>query len=41
VLSHAAVITAYLGESEEVDSRPGDGEAQTADGTSTSTEITH
>jgi ABC-type branched-subunit amino acid transport system ATPase component/branched-subunit amino acid ABC-type transport system permease component len=41
VLSHAAVITAYLGESEEEDPGKGPGKAQPAEGTRTSTEITH
>jgi ABC-type branched-subunit amino acid transport system ATPase component/branched-subunit amino acid ABC-type transport system permease component len=41
VLSHAAVITAYLGESEEEDQGSGAEKAQPAEGARTSTEITH
>jgi ABC-type branched-subunit amino acid transport system ATPase component/branched-subunit amino acid ABC-type transport system permease component len=41
VLSHAAVIDAYLGESEEEDPGADTGEAQPAEGNRTSTEVTH
>jgi ABC-type branched-subunit amino acid transport system ATPase component/branched-subunit amino acid ABC-type transport system permease component len=41
VLSHAAVITAYLGESEEEDPGKGTEKAQPAEGARTSTEVTH
>jgi ABC-type branched-subunit amino acid transport system ATPase component/branched-subunit amino acid ABC-type transport system permease component len=41
VLSHAAVITAYLGESEEEDPGNGTEKAQPAEGARTSTEVTH
>jgi ABC-type branched-subunit amino acid transport system ATPase component/branched-subunit amino acid ABC-type transport system permease component len=41
VLSHTAVITAYLGGSEGADSGSGDGEAQAAEDTHPSTEVTH
>jgi ABC-type branched-subunit amino acid transport system ATPase component/branched-subunit amino acid ABC-type transport system permease component len=41
VLSHAAVIDAYLGESEEEDPGAGTGEAEPVEGARTSTEITH
>jgi sulfate-transporting ATPase len=41
VLSHPAVITAYLGESEAADQGNGAEKAQPAEGTRTSTEVTH
>jgi sulfate-transporting ATPase len=41
VLSHAAVITAYLGEGEEADSKSGEGTPPAVEGTRTSTEIIH